>query len=94
MVAILLLFATDVCLLMGFLTPMVGTLAAIGNLGIVLTHFPAPASNYFYAGAAAFSMIIMPIGIALLGPGAFSLDAYLFGRREIVIPPASRTPEP
>jgi hypothetical protein len=23
----------------------------------------------------------------LLGPGAFSLDGYIFGRREIVIPP-------
>jgi hypothetical protein len=28
-----------------------------------------------------------------LGPGAFSLDARLFGRREIIIPPAPRRPE-
>jgi len=27
----------------------------------------------------------MAAAIALLGPGAFSLDSYLFGRREVVI---------
>jgi hypothetical protein len=36
-------------------------------------------------------MIIIAVAIALLGPGAFSFDGYLFGRREIVIPP--RPPE-
>jgi len=30
--------------------------------------------------------VILAAAIALLGPGAFSLDARLFGRREIVIP--------
>jgi len=31
--------------------------------------------------------------IALLGPGAFSIDARLFGWKEIVIPPACRPPQ-
>ena len=31
-------------------------------------------------------MIVGTVSVALLGPGAFSLDARLFGRREIVIP--------
>jgi hypothetical protein len=35
---------------------------------------------------------VMSIAITLLGPGAFSLDAHLFGRREIIIPGASRPP--
>jgi len=30
----------------------------------------------------------MAAAIVLLGPGAFSLDARLFGRREIIIPPS------
>jgi len=38
-------------------------------------------------------MIVTTIALALLGPGAFSLDGRLFGRREIVIPPSSRQPE-
>ena len=40
----------------------------------------------------ALIIVIVAIGIALLGPGAYSVDSYLFGRREIVIPP--RLPEP
>ena len=31
-------------------------------------------------------VIILAAAIALLGPGAFSVDARLFGRREILIP--------
>jgi hypothetical protein len=31
------------------------------------------------------------LAIALLGPGAISLDAYFFGRRKIVIPPVARS---
>jgi hypothetical protein len=41
----------------------------------------------------AYGMIITAAALALLGPGAFSLDGRLFGRREIVIPPSSRPPE-
>lgn len=32
------------------------------------------------------------IAIALIGPGAFSVDARLFGRREILIPHDGRSP--
>jgi len=31
------------------------------------------------------NLAIICIALALLGPGAFSLDARLFGRREIII---------
>jgi len=40
----------------------------------------------------ACGMIVAAVALALLGPGAFSLDGRLFGRREIVIPPATRPP--
>jgi hypothetical protein len=36
----------------------------------------------------------MAAATALLGPGAYSLDARLFGRREIIIPQASNPHEP
>jgi uncharacterized membrane protein YphA (DoxX/SURF4 family) len=31
-------------------------------------------------------LLLVSLAIALLGPGAFSIDSYFFGRREIVIP--------
>jgi len=34
------------------------------------------------------------LAIALLGPGAFSIDSYRFGRREIVIPGDSPSRRP
>lgn len=39
-------------------------------------------------------IVVLSIVIALLGPGAFSIDARMFGRREILIPNASRSPKP
>jgi len=34
--------------------------------------------------------VVLAIVIALLGPGAFSVDARMFGRREILIPVTRR----
>ena len=39
----------------------------------------------FADDAAAALVVMVAVAIALLGPGAYSLDSYLFGRREIVI---------
>jgi hypothetical protein len=30
-------------------------------------------------------VIVDAVALAVLGPGAYSVDAYLFGRREIII---------
>jgi hypothetical protein len=52
----------------------------------VVTWTPsAPASNLLVDKMAAFFLIADAAALALLGPGAHSMDAYLFGRREIII---------
>jgi hypothetical protein len=40
------------------------------------------------------NVIVQTTVIALLGPGAFSIDARMFGRREILIPHTPRWPKP
>ena len=89
----LLLLLTGACLLIGFLTPILSPLAALECLGIVFSWFPLPISSWFGSTLAIAQMIAICVAIAFLGPGAFSLDARLFGWREIVIPPAPQNPE-
>lgn len=73
-------------LLIGFLSPLGSALAGIAALGNAFLWIAAPSGNLFDGKLALLQMIVMAAAITLLGPGAFSIDAYLFGRREIVIP--------
>jgi uncharacterized membrane protein YphA (DoxX/SURF4 family) len=85
----MLLAITGVCLLIGFLTPIVSVLAGVACVASAVSVLPAPAGNLFDGPLVSLEMMVMAVAVALLGPGAFSLDARLFGRREIVIPPLS-----
>jgi uncharacterized membrane protein YphA (DoxX/SURF4 family) len=80
-----LLLLSGVALIVGFLTPLASSLVGLCVLGIVLSWIPAPPLT----SMAAVLIVITALAIALLGPGAFSVDGHLFGRREIVIPPRS-----
>jgi len=80
-------------LLIGFLTPVAAVLAGLGSVGIAFWWFPAPTPNFLDARLATFFVTITAVAIVFLGPGAFSLDCYLFGRRETIIPPTSRSPK-
>jgi uncharacterized membrane protein YphA (DoxX/SURF4 family) len=86
----LLLAVSGACLLIGFLTPCVSVLIGIAIVGTAISLLAPPAGNLFDGKLASFEMIVIAAAMALLGPGAFSVDAYLFGRREIVIPASSR----
>jgi|ERR1700757_1280552 uncharacterized membrane protein YphA (DoxX/SURF4 family) len=88
-----LLLLSGLCLLIGFLTPIVSLLACFESLGIAFSMLPAPLTNDFDSKLALAPIVVISLAIALLGPGAFSLDARLFGWKEIVIPPASRSPQ-
>jgi uncharacterized membrane protein YphA (DoxX/SURF4 family) len=73
-------------LLAGLMTPFVAGLVAIGGVGLALSWLPLPVQDLFNSSRALIDLIVLAIAISLLGPGAFSLDARMFGRREITIP--------
>ena len=64
-----------VLFLVGLWTPFVGTLIAVVELWAALTHLSDPWISIMLATIGATS--------AMLGPGAFSVDARLFGRRHL-----------
>ena len=74
---------------LGLLTPLSGAVAAAITTGLTLSVLPSPSRDVFGPGAAALAAAVAPAALALIGPGAFSVDAALFGRREITIPPAA-----
>jgi uncharacterized membrane protein YphA (DoxX/SURF4 family) len=73
-------------LLIGFLTPIAGIAVGLGAIGVRLSLLGAGAPTLFDSRSAIAFAVTMLIAIVLLGPGAFSLDARVFGRREIIIP--------
>ena len=81
--------AIGASLLIGFLTPVAGLLIVLGSAGLALSSYSASIQNLFDTRLSILFLVIMAVAIVLLGPGAFSLDARLFGRREIIIPPRS-----
>jgi uncharacterized membrane protein YphA (DoxX/SURF4 family) len=73
-------------LLIGLLTPIAALLTGLGAIGTGLSLWPAPVPNLFDSALSVALIGIVTIAIIFLGPGAFSLDGRLFGRREIIIP--------
>lgn len=84
--------ASGALVFVGFLTPGTGTIL---GLSIALFWYLPRAAGAYLDGMGTMLMVADAAAIALLGPGAFSVDALLFGRREILIPRESpaRRPE-
>jgi uncharacterized membrane protein YphA (DoxX/SURF4 family) len=74
-------------LLIGFLTPWAGIFVTLGALGMWLSLIPACRPTLFDSRTAVVFALTILWAIVTLGPGAFSVDARVFGRREIIFPP-------
>jgi hypothetical protein len=73
-------WSVAVGLWLGFLTPVVTVLC-------IIIEFSTWLSSAGTLQAVHICAILDAFALTLLGPGAYSLDARLFGRRKIVFPP-------
>lgn len=85
------LIASGFCILIGFLTPATGGLTALVFAGMAMAWVPLPQTGVIDSGVTAILTACVAVSLVFLGPGALSLDARLFGRREIIIPPVPRS---
>jgi uncharacterized membrane protein YphA (DoxX/SURF4 family) len=74
-------------LLIGFATPIAAAIVAAGTVGVGLSILPAATPTLFDSRIPFIFGLTILVTIIGLGPGAFSIDARVFGRREIIIPP-------
>jgi putative oxidoreductase len=65
-------------LLLGLWTPIMGALIAVVQISIVISRVSDP--------WIALTIAALSITLAMIGPGAWSIDARLFGRKLIRIP--------
>jgi hypothetical protein len=74
------------CLLVGFLTPIVAIVIGLGAVLLAFLDLSLPIQSPFGTLQTLLNVIVLSAVIFFLGPGAFSFDARMFGRREIRIP--------
>jgi hypothetical protein len=84
----LLALIIGVSFILGFLTPLAGYVSALAGIATRLLH---PEWSTSMTSLLGVCPLVMVVAITLLGPGAFSLDAYFFGRRRIIVPRVTNT---
>lgn len=71
-------------LIVGLLTPVVSALFAASGAALLL-GLHAAVLQLLHSPMALFEFVVMAAVVVVLGPGATSIDARLFGRREVAI---------
>jgi len=82
--AVLVVCLVSVSLSVGFLTPLLSVIAGVAIIANLLSGFDSGNSICLFS-------IVNAAALALLGPGAYSVDARLYGRRVIVVHPRKDT---
>ena len=73
--------AGGILLLAGLWTPMAGAVIAIDELWIALSLYSSQRDSQWIH----LLLAVLTAGVAMLGPGAWSIDARLFGRKRFNI---------
>jgi hypothetical protein len=79
----------------GFLTPIVVTVVVVTGVAAGIAagwSVLVPAEATLVASYVPVLELAILVSVGMLGPGAYSVDAHLFGRQEIIIPPRSARP--
>jgi hypothetical protein len=71
------------------MTPFVAVALGVSGLILAVFRLPLPADYLLINRQMMVEIIVLAAAIAFLGPGALSVDARMFGRREIRIPSGS-----
>ena len=77
-------------LLAGLWTPAMGALIALGELWVALSLDSSQPDNRLIHTFLA----VLTAGVAMLGPGAWSIDARLFGRKRFKVGDRTRGRKP
>jgi putative oxidoreductase len=73
--------AGGIFLLAGLWTPVIATVVGLDEVWIALVHHSPQQENTW----SHIFLAIVALSVAMLGPGAWSIDARLFGRKQIDI---------
>lgn len=84
-VAVLVGSLCGIFLLVGFLTPVISVIVCLVSIASLVWELMPQPFLISKVNVSAVCTILVALALIFLGPGAFSVDARLFGRREIII---------
>ena len=85
LVTVLLTVLLGILILIGLLTRFATAVTVLGTVGFIFSWFPTPRGGLFETRSTPVLALTIAAAIAFIGPGAFSVDARIFGRREVII---------
>ena len=89
---------TSLWIVLVFLLPTFSLVAGLftpyGAIVCGLVKLAVPVGNGGDSGFHIAMFVLTCVTVAMLGPGAYSIDARMFGRQLLVVPPRNRTDTP